>query len=348
MLEQVDPLNMIDISQIDSALGHSLGVNRISFGELVSRAITGQLDLSFGSILRGILNFIFMEVTAHISLMQQLIFVAVLASLLKVLTDTFQAKAAGELGFYVSYITLVAIIFSSFRIGVTISIDMITNVTNFIRISIPVIITLVLMSGNATGAYVYNSLFIFAINIINTVIINIVMPVIIFLVTIQVVNYLTENEILKNMSDFISKYVNMGTKALAGVFISVLALQRISAPIINNAAIRGARLTINAVPVVGGALSSAVDSALYLAQGAKSGVIVAVVIAIIYICIVPITKLFAMMFVYKFVAAIIQPICDKRIVKCMNTIGNYTGLLLGVSVMVMVMFSIALIMLVSF
>jgi len=59
-------------------------------------------------------------------------------------------------------------------------------------------------------------------------------------------------------------------------------------------------------------------------------------------------KLTALIFIYKFVAAIVQPICDKRIVKCLDTIGGYVGILLGICVMVIVMFTIALMLLVTF
>lgn len=347
-LQHLDPLSIIDTTEIDTVLGHALTFDRPTFGQLVQRAVTGQLDLSPSGIITGTLRHVFAEILAHIDLMQQLIFIAVLAALLKILTESFQTKSAGELGFYVCYITLVIIIFSSFRLALIIASDMIQNVTELIRVSIPVVISLVLMSGNIAGAYAYNGLLLFAINIINTLIIAIVMPLISFVATIQVVNYLTENEILKNMSDLIHKITSWGTKSLAIGFISLLALQRISAPIINNLAIRGARVTINAVPVVGGVLSGAVDSVLYFASATKSGVIVAVIISIVYLCIIPVAKLISLMFIYKFVAAIIQPICDKRIVKCINTIGNYCSLLLGIAVMVTVMFSVGLIMLVTF
>jgi len=342
-----NPLDIIDTGEIDTVLGSALNINRPSFGQLVERAVTGQLDLSPGGIITGGLRYIFAEVVAHISLMQQLIFVAVLAAVIKILTDSFKNKSAGELGFYVTYLVLVIIIFSSFRLAIVIAMDLIQTLTHFVGVSLPVVISLVLMSGNVTGAYVYHSLFLFAINIINLIILNVLIPLIIFVTTIQVVSNLTDNEILKNLSDIFKNIISWGTKTLAVGFISILALQRISAPILNNLAIRTARSTINAVPVVGGALSGAVDTVLYFASATKSGVIVAVIISIVYLCIIPVSKLVAIMFIYKFVAAVVQPICDKRIVKCMSTISNYSGILLGMCVMVVIMFTVALMMLVT-
>jgi len=341
-------LNLIDTETIETVLGQANLVQRVSFTDLVYQAISGELNLSLGGILSGGMRLIFAEVVANIALMQGLIFIGVLAALLKILTESFESKAVGELGFYICYILLVTVVFYSFRVAYVTASGMIHTVTNFVQVSIPVVISLVLMSGNITAAYVYNSLFLFAINIFNTIIISIVFPLVIAITTIQIVNFLTENKILGELSESVKKGVSLSIKGLAFGFIGILTLQRISAPIINNLAIRTARITMNVVPVVGEVLSGALDSVLYFASATKSGVIVAIVLAIIYICIVPVINLTALIFVYKFVAAIIQPISDSRIVKCLDTVGSFTALLLGVCVMVALMFSMALILLVTF
>lgn len=343
-----EQINLLEFNEMEAILGNTVTLNNISFADLVSRAISGNLDLSLGGILLEGLRLIFNEVYANINLMKQLIFICVLSAVLKNLTESFNNKSVGELGFYICYMLLIVVIFSSFRIAIAITEDMVITVTQFVSASLPVIMGLILMTGNVTGAYVFNSLFIFAINIINLIIRDLLMPFIIFIATIQIINFLTENEILGNLSELMKKVVSYGLKTLAIGFISILTIQKISAPILNTLAIRTARLTLNVVPVVGDVLSGAIDSVLYFTQATKSGVIVAIIITVLYICIIPALKITALIIIYKFTSAIIQPICDKRIVKCIDTIGSYTAILLGVSVMVVVMFTFALILMVSF
>jgi len=341
-------LNLLELEEVEIILGNANTINNMSFVDLVQKAITGQLDLSFNGILMGGLRLIFTEIHLNISLMKELVFISILAAVLKNLTENFENKAVAELGFYVCYMLLVVVIFSSFTIAVAITEDMIFMVSQVVQVSIPIIMGLVIMSGNVTGAYVFNSLFIFAINIINVVIRDLLIPLVVFIATIQIINYLTENEILGNLSDFMKKIITWGVKSLAIIFISILTIQRISAPILNNLAIRTARFTLNVVPIVGDVLTGAIDSVLYMAQATKSGVIVAVLLSVIYICIVPTIKLVALIFIYKFTSAIIQPISDSRIVKCIDTIGNYTSVLLGIVVMVVVMFTFAMLLMLSF
>lgn len=343
-----EQLGLLDFNEVELILGNKDTLNQVSFMDLINRAITGNIDLSLSAILFGGIRLIFNEVFLNINLMKQLLIISVLAAVLRNLTDSFENKSVGELGFYVCYMLLIIVIFSSFRITVAIIEDMIISVTQIIRAAVPGIMGLILMSGNVTGAYVFNSLFIFAINVINVLIRDLFVPLIVFIATIQIVNYLTENEILSNLCNLMKSIISWGIKSIAIIFISILTLQRISAPILNTLALRTARLTINVVPVVGDILSGAVDSVLYLAQATKSGVIVAVIITVIYICIIPTIKLVAFIFLYKFTAALIQPICDKRIVKCIDTIGSYSAIMLAIAVMVVVMFTFALILMLSF
>ena len=335
---------MIDTNDIDNFLR----ANNSNFGDIFNRIMAGELSLSPSSILNEIFRIIVSELSLHIGLMQQIIFICVLSAILKVLTESFKSKNIGELGFYACYLSLIVIIFASFNVALDVASSMIESITTIIRLAIPIIVSLVVMTGNVAAAYAYNSLFLFAINIINFTILNFLKPILIFAVILSVVNHLTEHEILKNFSELIKKGLKWSIKSVAGIFLALMAIQRTAAPILNNIAIRGARNAAGAVPVVGGALSGGIDSVIYLAAGAKSAAIVATIIVLVTVCAVPIIKLFVMGFIYKFVSAIIQPICDKRIVKCLNVVGDYTGLLLAISATVVLMFAAGLFLIVSF
>ncbi|MCL1924115.1 MAG: stage III sporulation protein AE [Defluviitaleaceae bacterium] len=339
---------MINTNELDSLLGANLNTNELSFSSFFNRIMEGNLTLSPGAILNEILRIIMSELSLHIGLMQQIIFICVLSAILKVLTDSFKSKGIGELGFYACYLSLVVIIFASFNVALEVASNMIQTITTILELAIPVIMALVIMTGNITAASAYNSLFIFAINIINFIIVNLLKPILIFSVTLSVINHLTEHEVLKNFSELLKKSLQFGVKTIVGLFISLMAIQRTAAPILNNIALRGARSAAGSVPIVGGALTGGIDSVVYLASGAKSAAIVATIIILIVVCAVPIIKLFVISFIYRFIAAIIAPICDKRIVKCLNAVGNFTGILLAISVAIVVMFAAGLFLIVSF
>lgn len=132
------------------------------------------------------------------------------------------------------------------------------------------------------------------------------------------------------------------------IFISILSLQRITTPILNNAITKSAKVAVNFVPVVGQALTGAVDAVLYWSGAVRGGVMAAVIILIIIMCGAPILKIIAFIFVYKMTAGIVQPICDERIVKAIDSAGTFAALILGVCVVISVMFIFMIMIVLSF
>ena len=63
-------------------------------------------------------------------------------------------------------------------------------------------------------------------------------------------------------------------------------------------------------------------------------------IFIAVISIAPVIRLAAIMLIYKAVAALTEPIASKRIVKCLNSAADYTGILMGLVFSAEIMFII--------
>ena len=136
-------------------------------------------------------------------------------------------------------------------------------------------------------------------------------------------------------------------KSMSIIFMAIVSLQRIGTPEVSRIVGKTTKAVVGSVPVVGDAMTGAVEVAAMLAGTVKNGLAVVAVIFIVLISLIPIIKLVAMSFIYKVAAAIIQPISDTRIVKCLNSAGNFIFLLLGALFMVEVMFIFSVIILLS-
>jgi stage III sporulation protein AE len=128
----------------------------------------------------------------------------------------------------------------------------------------------------------------------------------------------------------------------------VLTLQRISAPIISNAAIRTSRSVAGAVPVVGNAFTAAVDTVVNFSQAARSGVLVALVIVLCIVLTAPLMKMLVMSLIYRVTAAFLQPIADKRLVTLMDGVGKHMAMLFNAAALIGVMCIYTVVILLSF
>jgi stage III sporulation protein AE len=337
------------LEQLDmTAVEYSLAPSGISFGTLVERALSGTLDLSPGALMDGALRLMAGELMAQFTLMRGLFIIAILSALLKNLCDSFENKGVGELGFYVCYVALVGISFRSFGIAASAMQGLIVTLVGIMEAALPLMISLIVMTGNIGGAYAFHPLLVFAVNIGASLIKNMLVPLIMLGAGLHIVNYLTEHEVISKFADLVKLGASLSLKAIVVVFGAVLGLQRVSAPILDNLALRTAKSASGAVPVVGDMLSGAMDTVLGFAHAAKGGVSVAIIISVLTVCAVPVLRVLVLIAVYRFTAAAIQPICDKRISDCIDAIASFSLLLLGAAVSVSVMFLFAVLIMLSF
>ena len=336
-----EQINMLDVSDINKALRGSsnTSVNKLDVKDLISKAVTGKLDMSAGDIMNSIFSGLFSEISAIISLMRNMILIAVISALFNNLSASFKQKSIGELGFYITYIIIIVILFSSFRVCLDVTLNMISEICLLMESAVPALVSLMVMTGRMTSAYVFNPLLIFIINFITRFVRDALVPVIIAAAGLELINYISGKDLLTKLSGVIKKGVTWAVRATAFLFIGLLAIQSISAPIIDSGILKSAKAVINVVPVVGQALTAAADSVSAWAGAVKAGTMVVMIIIIILMCAGPVLKLLAFIFIFKITAGLIEPISDSRIVKGIDAAGSYAALLLGVNVLVAVMFA---------
>jgi len=319
----------------------------VNMASIFRDAIAGDLDLSPGGIMNSFLRLLFSEVFENAALLRNLLIIGIISAILHNITSSFENSAIGEIGFYVSYLAMVSMLFSSFRIAVSVFSDLMMTVSMFIEAGIPLFISLVIMSGNVAGATVFNSVLMFAVVFVGRFISWGIGPAIMSAAALNMVNFIDEKDMLTKLAELIKKVISWILKVLAISIVSIISIQRISTPLANNLFMRAARSAVNTVPVVGSVLTGALENVMYLARLLRGGVLVVVIITMIAICLMPMLKLLALILTYKVAAALIQPICDDRIVDCLEAAADYTALLLSAAVIVSMMFLVSVIIMLT-
>jgi stage III sporulation protein AE len=319
-----------------------------SFRDLVFQIVAGEFDFTLPGILNLAARQIFNELFTNTRLIRQLLIIAILNALLSCLSDAFKHKSASELGFYVSYCIMVILAVSSFHLSVDILSNLVYNVTAMMEASVPLIISMMAISGNVAGAAVFHPALFLAMGLIARFIAQLFVPLLMAGVGLRIVSHLTEGNPLERMGIIIKKGADWALKGIVGLFALLLALQKLTAPVINNVALKTTKTAVGAIPVVGGALNAAMDTVLVWGQAARSGVLAALVIVICAALAAPLIKMLVLMLVYKLMAAAVQPITDERFCKCLDGVGEYMGTLLGAGAIVGIMCIYAVIMLLSF
>jgi len=333
-------LEMMDFGEVDAVIRGSSygGVRGVDFPTLVGQAVRGEVDLSPQGIGMSVLQSLFGEASALLSMMRHMILIAVLGAVFRELSASFQRKAVSELGFYAHYLVILSILLSSFSMCVGLVQALSGELCAFMMAAQPLLVGVVSIGGQPAAAFAFAPVLLAATNTVAFVVQEAIVPVITLAAALQVVNYLSERPMLEKLSGLLRDGIRWALRGMAVLFVSVLSIQRMSAPAVQTAAAKTAKLAVNMVPVVGTALTDTVDSVMAWAGVARSGVMVAAVVVLALMCAAPLLEMAAFVLIYKLTASLIQPVADARVVKVIDATGAFAGLLLGASALVAVMF----------
>jgi len=342
-----DILNTLQLERYD--LAHLNQPNMPRFIDLVRDALTGQLDLSFNGLMSAFGSVVFGEFTAHNQLIRQLVIIAIISALMSVLTEAFNHKAAGETGFYVTFLMAAALAVSSFYIAVGILTQLVSTVTNIMHGAIPIMIGLMTMGGNFIGAAGFHSILFFALQLLGWFISGMFIPLILASTALDIASKMSaDGTKLDKLSELVRKIADWTLKGILALFAFLLTLQRFTAPIVSGLALRTSRNIVGAVPVVGNAFTSAVDTVVAFSQAARSGVLVALVIILCVVIASPLIKIFVLSLVYKIAAAFLQPIAEPRLIALMESVGKHLIMLFYAAGLIGVMCVYTVVILLSF
>lgn len=355
---EVDTLidRQLDIVDLDSLTDSTKDIiensdneylKNFNFTDFVKKVITGEIRLSFSEILNIFFKEIFKEIYSQLFLIQRLVLISILSALLKNLNASFNGKSVGELSFYVCYIVLIFIIMASFQTGAQLVNDLCSTMITAMQAMLPIFTALMFSSGSYTQLAVVGPVIIGASQLISTIISTMVLPAITLVTTLHMLNYISEKSILSQMSDLLKSMISWGLKGISIGFMTMVSLQKIGAPALNKVLGKTAKVAVGAIPIVGDVMTGAVEMAATLSGAVKSGVLVSVIVFIILLCMIPLIKLVVMILIYKFTAALLEPVCESRLVRCISAAGDFSVLLLSALFTVEVMFIFSVIILLS-
>jgi stage III sporulation protein AE len=162
---------------------------------------------------------------------------------------------------------------------------------------------------------------------------------------LQFVNNISEEYKIDKLTKLINQMALWTQGILMTLFIGTLTIRGITTKTIDEVTVKVSKYAIdNFVPIVGKSLSDAISAVAgysLLLKNALSGLGLVIIVIIVLF---PVIKIFIMSQLYKFTAALIEPISDKRIVSCITSVGESLILmmscLLSVSVMFFIMIAI--------
>lgn len=319
-----------EFDAIDASLKELFPGERLEFGETLMAILSGDLEVSLrllGRLAADQLVYAFQVCRDNLG---HMLVIAVIAAVFSNFSMVFQSRQISDIGFYALYLLLIALSLGTFNAVVDWVEEGIRNLTSFMGVFCPVYFLAVSAArGSVTAAAFYN-LVLFLIFLTEVLILNFLLPLIHIYMMIKVLNDLSDEEYLSKFAELIEMAVSWSLKTLLACIVGLNVIQGLISPTIDtvkrSALTRGAE----AIPGVGDALGGMAEVAIGTAVLVKNGIGMAGAVVCIAVCVVPLAQAAGIILLYKLSAAVIQPVSDRRIVGCVETVGEGCRLLLGV------------------
>lgn len=308
----------------------------IDIGELFTSAITGNIDNT--TIVKSIISLIGKEVVDCITVLGSIVVIIVIHSVLKSISEGLENKSISQITYYVQYILIVTLVMGNFADIITMVKTSIESLVGFMNSLVPLLITLMLTTGNIASAGLLEPIILFIITFIGNFIVSVLIPFVLLSTALSIVSKVSNRVQVDKLSKFFNSTVVWILGIALTLFVGVISVEGSLSSTVDGITAKTAKAAVsNFIPVVGKILGDAVDTVIGCSNILKNAVGIIGVIIIIGICIAPIIKLAILMGLYYLAGAICQPIADEKIVKLLEEMGNTFKMLLAIMCSVSVM-----------
>lgn len=285
--------------------------------------IKGEKQFSIKEWGKGFLKFLFHEFVANGKLLGSLILLAIFSMFLQTMQNAFEKSNISKVAYAIVYMVLVILALNSFHIAISYTNEAIGTMISFVLALIPLLLGLIAASGGLVSAAFFHPVILFLMNTSGMLMQYIILPLLFLATLLSIVSTLSDQYKVTQLAQLLRNW-SIGLMGLfLTVFLGVISVQGASAAVTDGITIRTAKfITGNFIPVIGRMFTDATDTVVSASVLLKNTVGIAGVAILLIIVAFPALKILMISFIYKFAAAILQPLGGGPIITCLDIISK--------------------------
>ena len=323
-----------DMSGLDEILKEKYS---ISFSGIFNQLRNGDWDGVCSSLGQAIVDNLVYEVRTNRVILIQIIAVIVLGSTFAQISGNI-GEYVKENGFMITYMVLVSLLLGDFVIVQNVVTDTIGEVTEFMKAFYPMYVSSVLYVGGPESAMYSQSILILVIYICQAGIINVILPLIKCSGLVAVMNNLSKEDNFSRLASLMKKIANWGLGTMFAVVTGINVVKSMIAPSIDRVSRNGILRTIGKMSGMS-SVSAVLSVMISTGEFIKNCMGMACTIIIVILAAIPMIKILVIVFTLRCIAAVVQPVGDRRYADGVAIMASTAELMLkacGISVMMFV------------
>ena len=234
-------------------------------------------------------------------------------------------------------------ILDSFSEIISLTKDTISDIVDFMKLLIPLMITLMLTTGELTFSNLVQPVLIVMMNFIGEFIEKFIIPLVMISMSISIVSNFSSEIKIDKLSKFIKKSTIWLLGIMLTVFVGTISIEGTLGKSVDNLTAKTAKAVVSDfIPVFGKILGDTAETIIGCSKVLKNSVGILGVIVVLGIVIVPIIKIGFIWLSFKITACFCEIVADDKIVKVIDQVSDCYKMLFGILVSVSVMLIIGI------
>lgn len=319
----------------------------ISFKELILAFMNGDGTEMIVQQGRDILHMLTAELGAVRYVCITLLLIGIISTVLMNISGIFPNQQIGNFAFKFTYLILIiflvrvnAEVFSVAKTGMN-------TCVSFLQVFLPCYFLVVTTAGGSATALGFYQVFLIGVYIVEQILVKLILPMISCYMLLCIMNGMWEEERLSMFIRIVKNGVRTFLKVLLTLGAGSGLFQSSITPVIDTVKMSAVKKTVEVIPGIGELADGSIQVLLGMSVLLKNAMGIVFVVLLLFVCAIPILKVFLFMTIIKGTAALIGLSADRRITGCANAFGDGIMLLLQ-TMITAVMFFLILVLIVTF
>lgn len=208
---------------------------------------------------------------------------------------------------------------------------------------IPILIALVISTGNIITGSISQKLIIFLISFIGGLVKNLIIPILLVSVAIGIVGGFSEKVQLNKLSKYLKSFIFWFFGIVLTIFVTSITLEGTLSSSVDGITAKTAKAAVSSlIPVVGKILGDATDTVIGSMFVLKNVFGIIGIVIIILVAIKPVLDLIISMALFYLLSAVAEIIAEEKIVKIINIIAESYKALFAILISVIILFLVGI------
>ena len=340
-------LGELDLDDMEQFLQEQQGEDDmdISFGELMKGFLSGDSTVDVSRIWSWVVSHCFEKVRQNKAYLAQMLILLLAFVMLQGISGIFADSFLSDISFLAVYFLFLynaLRIFASMQQIVYSCMDRIAEFTLLVQ---PVFCMAMIFSTGVNSASFTYEMLLLVLYLVQNLLQKLLLPLVfVFLIT-QFANYAWKEEHFSSLAKLLEGGIGLAQKLLVTFILGLNLIQGMVAPAVDQLKKTATVRTIGVIPGLGGAMNAVSEMLFGAGLLIKNCVGATVIVVLILLCAKPLLEISVLALIYRVLAALAQPVTDKRISGVLDALAR-AGMLyvkLAVTALLMLFLTVAVV-----